>query len=192
MKTTDVLSNKHVLETRYTTSRTNLLLVVAFTAINILLVLTKSDSYFLFSAYVPYVLVTAGMFVCGRYPAEYYGDEYAAMEFFDTPVFVVLLVLALVLLSFYFVSWIFSKNKKSGWLMFALVIFSLDTLVMFLFEGFALDSIIDIAFHVWVIVSLCLGINAGHKLKKMPLEEMDVLEPEFTESDAENTDSFVQ
>ena len=61
------------------------------------------------------------------------------------------------------------------WMITALVFFSLDTLAM-LSMGIGADSIIDIVFHVWVIVSLSMGISACSKLKKLPPEEIEVTE----------------
>ena len=183
MKKTNTPSQKQVLETKYNNSRTNLLLVVAFTAINIVLLVTKSDTYFLFSAYIPYVLVTMGMMLCGMLPEEYYGEDFAGMEFFNTSVFAIFLIIALVMVALYLISWIFSKKNRVGWLVFALVIFAVDTLGMFAFVGFALDSIIDIVFHIWVIVSLALGIHACGKLKKLPAEEIEVPELEMVEQE---------
>ncbi len=185
MNTPNTLSNKQVLETRYNNSRMNLLLVVAFTAINIVLLVTKSDTYFLFSAFIPYAMVTLGMMLCGMFPEEYYGEDLAGMEFFDSTVFAVFLGIAIVMVALYLLSWIFSKKNRVGWLVFALVIFAVDTLGMFAVEGFALESIIDIVFHVWVIVSLAVGIRAGGQLKKLPAEETNVLEWETTVEEQE-------
>ena len=178
MSTATPLSNRQDLENKYKNSRANLLIVVVFTIINIILLITKSDTYFLFSAFIPYVLVTIGMSICGMFPSEYYGEEFSNIEFLSPSVFTVFLVIALIITMLYFLCWTFSKNNRRGWLIAALVIFSIDTLGMFLINGFALDSMIDIAFHIWVIISLSLGIHAGHKLKKIPVEEEDVLETE--------------
>ncbi len=192
MKASNALSNKQVLETRYNNSRANLLLVVVFTVINIILLITESNTYFLFSAYIPYILVVLGMLLCGMYPEEYYVENDIGTEFFDTSVFAVLLAIALVFIALYLISWIFSKNNKYGWLIFALVIFSADTLGMFAFEGFALDSIIDIVFHVWVIISLALGINACRKLKALPMDEIDTSEEAtITEAGEDVTNSGI-
>ncbi len=185
MNTPNTLSNKQVLETKYNNSRMNLLLVVAFTAINIVLLVTKSDTYFLFSAFIPYAMVTLGMMLCGMFPEEYYGEDLAGIEFLDSTVFAVFLGIAIVMVVLYLLSWIFSKKNRVGWLVFALVIFAVDTLGMFAVEGFALESIIDIVFHVWVIVSLAVGIRAGGQLKKLPAEETDVLEWETTVEEQE-------
>ena len=80
---------------KYNMSRMNLLLVVAFTAINILLLVTNANSYFLFSAFIPYFLTTMGMILCGRFPEEYYTGELQNVEFFDNSVFVILLIISI-------------------------------------------------------------------------------------------------
>lgn len=186
MKTPNNLSERQVLEVKYKNSRNNLLIVVAFTVVNILLLISKSDTYFLFSAYIPYALVVFGMLFSGMYPQEYYEQEFSEMQMLSPAFFAVLLGIALVIVAFYLISWIFSKNNKSGWLIFALVIFSVDTLGMLFFTGVALENIIDIVFHVWVIISLALGINAGSKLKKIPAEDAVVSEIQNTEEDLQN------
>ena len=78
----NTLTERQVLETKYRNSRSNLLFVLIFTAINILLLVAQTNTYFLFSAYIPYALVGIGMLLCGMYPAEYYGQDYSSMEFF--------------------------------------------------------------------------------------------------------------
>jgi len=178
MSKTVFLNSRQEFETKYRNSRANLLFVVAFTVVNILLLVINSNTYFLFSAFIPYVLVILGMDVCGMFPPEYYGDEFSDLTFFNTSVFAVFLVIALIITAVYFLCWIFSKNNRKGWLIAALVMFVIDTAGMFFVNGFALDSIVDIAFHIWVIVSLSLGIHAGHKLKTMPVEEEAAAETE--------------
>ena len=89
------------LESRYASARANLLLVVVFTAVNLALLIFESGTYFLFSAWIPYLIVDLGLFECGRYPAEYYTGEWANMEFLDNSFFVVTLVVALVLILLY-------------------------------------------------------------------------------------------
>ena len=55
-------------ETKYNSSIANLLLVVAFSVINIVLLVTNANTYFLFSAFIPYFVVDYGMYFCGLYP----------------------------------------------------------------------------------------------------------------------------
>lgn len=182
MSTPTTLSNRQALEKKYNGSRMNLLLVVVFTVVNIILLVTNSNTYFVFSASIPYFLVGIAMEFCGMYPeeyyTEYYGEDLANFQFTDTSFFVICLVIAIVIIALYLISWIFSKNNKTGWLIFALIFFAIDTLGMFVLLGINFDSIIDIAFHVWVIVSLFIGISAGSKLKNLSEDEVFVEETE--------------
>ncbi|MBQ8028597.1 MAG: hypothetical protein IJ262_04225 [Clostridia bacterium] len=155
------------LEVRYNSSIVNLLLVVVFTAINVVLLVTNSNTYFLFSAFIPYFLADYGMYFCGMYPEEYYSDV-PDMEFSQKSLFAITISIAVAILLLYFLCWYFSKKKKIGWLIFALVLFVVDTLAMLGFSGFSSDMILDIVFHVWVIASLVGGIVNFKKLKKLP------------------------
>ena len=137
--------------------------------INIILLVANSNTYFLFSAFVPYAIVDLAMLFCGKYPAEFYGDlsEY---EFFGTPVLVIAVVIATVICGLYLLCWLLSKKGRVAWLIVALSLFVLDTLLMLL-NGIGVDSIIDVVFHGWVILSLSMGVAARFKLKKLPEEE---------------------
>ena len=57
---------------RLNTARTNILIVVALTLINVFILLFGGDSYFVFSASFPYIMVFYAMFLCGKFPIEYY------------------------------------------------------------------------------------------------------------------------
>lgn len=175
-------------EQRYNRSRMNLLLVVVFTAINLILLVTNADTYFLFSAFIPYFITVMGMLLCGRFPEEYY-DGMEDMVFLDNSAFVILLIISVVLTLLYLLAWIMSGKKRVGWLIFALVFFALDTIGMLVLNGIAVDSVIDILFHAWVIVDLILGIRAHYKLKKMPVEEAQPAEYSEGVSEAINTET---
>ena len=170
------------LNQKYGSARFNLLLVVLFSAINLLLLVTKSSTYFLFSASIPYMLTDLGMFLCGMYPADYYTGELEGFQALPSVVFYVMLAISIVILLLYLVSYLLSK-RRVGWLIFSLVFFALDTVGMFLYFGIALDMIIDIAFHIWVIVILVQGIRAHYQLKNLPPE------PQIEEPVTENTDA---
>lgn len=188
MPTLNTVSNRDMLETKYKRSRNNLLLVVVFTVINLILLISKSNTYFLFSAYIPYAFVDMGMLLCGIYPAEVYGEEFLNTEFLDPSVFAIFIGIALVVVILYLLSWIFSKKHKVGWLIFALVFFVIDTVAMLVLWGVQMDNIIDIVFHAWVIISLSMGISANLKLKKLPLEE-ETSEYEELEEGAETEET---
>lgn len=176
-------SQRQQMERRYASARMNLLWVVLFTAINIVLLVSNSYTYFLFSAFIPYAIVDYGMIVCGKYPADFYGDL-SQYQFFDTTVLVVLIAVAAVICVLYLLCWIFSKKRRVAWLIIGLVFFALDTVFMLL-GGISADRILDIVFHGWVIISLIGGIIAHFKLKKLPAEEpAPVAEPVQTEETA--------
>jgi len=149
----------------------NLLLVVVFTAINLFLLAINADLYFLFSAFIPYFITSIGMFICGRFPEEYYVDGLEEMIFLDNSVFVIMLVISLVLTLLYLLAWFMSNKQRVGWIIFALVFFGIDTLGMLFINGISVEAIFDILFHAWVIYYLILGIRAHYKLKNLPPEE---------------------
>jgi len=185
------------LEQKLKTARINLLFVVIFTSINLFLLVTNSNSYFLFSAFLPYFLADLGMYFCGRYPAEYYGEEYGELLFFNDTVFFILMGAAIILTLLYLLAWFMSRKQGSGWFLFALVFFIIDTVGMLFIGGISIDVILDILFHAWVIYYLVLGINACNQLKKLPEKEetvqynTEINEPEYgaVEQDSENTDT---
>ena len=179
---TQQLSQREILVNKYQSARHNILLVVAFTLINIILLVTNSNSYFLFSASIPYFIVDLGMLLCGKYPQEYYVGELAGIGTLNDTFFVVTLVVAAVILLLYLLSWIFCKKPRVGWMIFALVFFVIDTIGMLYLMGISTDAILDIVFHGWVIVSLISGVTAYFKLKKLPEEEeVPELQKELTE-----------
>ena len=191
---TQSLSPRRACERQYLSARSNLLLVIVFTAINLLLLVTNSDMYFLFSASIPYYLVTMGMYMCGRFPAEYYGADFDSLVFLDNSVFVILLVISISIIALYLLTWFMSSKNRCGWLIFALVLFTLDTVGMLLFYGLSFEAAFDILFHAWVIYYLVMGIKAHNKLKTLPPDEetgfpFTVEMPENAEESAENTEA---
>ena len=177
------LTQRDLLEAKYKNSRLNLLLVVAFTAINMIMLFADASAYFLFSAFVPYYLTYLGLYLGGKFPAEVYADIVPeGYEFvgYGNGVVIVCTVIAVLIVAVYLLSWIFSNKKRVGWIIAALAIFSIDTILMFFLNGFAVENILDIVFHVWVIIDLSRGISAYFKLKKLPVEEIPVAEDGVT------------
>ena len=135
--------------TVYNTARSNLLLVVAFTVVNLVLSLISADVYFLFSATVPQLLMGIGLL------AE------------DSLVLTVCAVLAFLGVGVYLLCWLLSK-KHRGWMVVALVLFSLDSLVALFTLLADVSMIIDVAIHAWVLYYLITGTSAMVKMKKNP------------------------
>lgn len=175
-------TKKSNLQTRYNSAISNLLLVIAFSVINIVLLLTDGSSYFLFSAFIPYFAVDYGMYFCGLYPEEYYADV-PDMEFADKSFLAVTVVAAAVILLIYLLCWYLAKKKKIGAVIFALVFFLADTVAMLVLSGISSDSFVDILVHIWVIYYLIMAIVTYNRMKKAP----DV-SPE-TEMEEESTDA---
>ena len=145
------MTERQRIQQKYSTSRANLLLVIILTVVNIVLFLAGSDSMLLFSASIPYFAVVFGW----------------ALDIL--PMGIIVAVIALVL---YLVSWIFSK-KKPGWMTVALVLFILDTLGMLgmylLMED--VSGILDVLIHAYVLYYLIVGVSSAKKLKNLPEEE---------------------
>lgn len=184
--TTTIPSQSSLLLNQYNAARSNLLLVVGFTLFNIILLVTNSNTYFLFSAYIPYIFGDFGMYLCGKYPAEYYGADMADLKFAGNGVFALFIGLAVVFIALYFLCWIFSKKQRVGWMIAALVLFIADTIILLLIGGISVDLMMDYVFHVWVIVSLSRGVVAYFKYKKLPPEEEFENETQAQEVTAEN------
>lgn len=165
----NITKAREKLDARYNMSRHNILLVVIFSLVNVILLTVNSGTYFLFTAFFPYYAVLMGKVLGGIYSVEISGAE-LGFEGYAKTIMIVSVIIALVIIGLYFISWLLSKKHGVGWMIFALVFFSLDTLFLFLVYGIAIDGLLDIVFHGWVIVSLSMGINAYFKLKKMPAE----------------------
>lgn len=179
------MSERVMLENKYLSSRGNILLVVLFTLVNIIIAVTGGDTYFLFSASIPYYIAFFAALWCGKMPAEYYeGTGLTEVDFWPSSALIVAAVIAVIIIALYFLFWLFSK-KKVGWLIAALVFFSLDTVFMFAIFGFSTNMLFDIVFHAWVIISFAIGINAHCRLKKLPNEPITEL---VTEPSSENTE----
>ena len=169
------LSQRDVLQNKFNGARANLLLVVLFSAVNLVMLVLNTGSYFLFSASVPYIIGDIAMDLCGKYPAEYYEEVYGYVpstdEIYGNGVFAVLIAFAVTFIALYLICWFFSKKPRVGFLVFALVLFVIDTAALIVLAGFSTDWILDYVFHAWVIISLISGISAYGKLKKLPVEE---------------------
>lgn len=182
------LSQRDVLQNKFNGARANLLLVVLFSAINLVMLVLNTGSYFLFSATVPYIIGDIAMDWCGKYPAEYYEAVYggvpATEEMYGNGVFAVLFAIAAAVIVLYLVCWFLSKKPRVGFLIFALVLFAIDTVVLFTVYVIDASMILDYVFHAWVLISLISGISAYFKLKKLPPEEeAPVIEPDAPVAD---------
>ncbi|MBQ8413926.1 MAG: hypothetical protein IJX58_01595 [Clostridia bacterium] len=172
-------AERQILINKYKNARINLLIIIILTAINMIALATNMDSYFLFSANIPYFITMLGVFFCGMLPKDYYVEmELEGMFFYNKSFFVVMLIIAILILGVYFICWLFSKDGKVLWIKIALGLFIADTVLM-LILGSSGSFVLDLVFHIWFIVTLFSGIKAQKALDAMPKES--VIEGEFTE-----------
>lgn len=126
---------------KYNNSRQSILLLFIFSVINIFSI-SMLSTYFLFSAYLPQVLIS--------------------LAYLDPSLTPVMVILSILYILPYLLCYIFSK-KKAGWMVAALVLFSVDSL-FFLIDLFAylaagdLSFIIDLIFRIYVLASLIIGV----------------------------------
>ncbi|MCL2812710.1 MAG: hypothetical protein FWD25_12595 [Clostridia bacterium] len=155
------MKSREQLEKTFNTSRGNLLAVVVLTSVNILLTVTNTDLHFLFSASIPMLLL-------------YLGSEFSFIT--DSFTFTALGIgAAFLAISFYGLFWFLSKKRK-GWIVAALVFFSIDVLFILwlifpITDGLDFSLVIELAFISWIMYYLITGTKAWYQLKKMPPAE---------------------
>ena len=141
---------------RFTRARSNLLLVVAFTTINIVLNIIESDIFFLFSATIPTLLLEIGREL---------GSE--AVGIF----------LATVIIFVYLLCWIMAKRWRA-FILVALIFFAVDALFFFfiffeIIHNIEFTYLIWLAFQVWILFYLITGTVAWAKLRRVTKYDID-------------------
>lgn len=153
---------------RVASARVVILSIVILTALNFIMLLSQSDLYFLYSASVPYILTFLAMVACGVFPPEYYGGNYPYMDFLPNSYFIMAIIFSIIIVGLYLLCFFMSKKYRTSWLIVALVLFALDTLFMlcaYLFLEYT-SGIIDVVFHVIILVSLAMGVHGSCQLSK--------------------------
>lgn len=166
-------SKAQVWANRYRNARMDLLCVVILTAVNLVLLATDGDTYFVFSASIPYAIASLARYMCGLYPEDWYEGGYGAYEFYDPSLFYMALAFGAVIVVVYLLCFIFSSKNRVGWMIAGLSLFSLDTLFMLWYYGITSDMVIDLVFHVFCVVMLACGVYAHFKLKRVMQEEQE-------------------
>ena len=156
---------RQITQAKYNRSRANLLLVIVFTVVNLFTV-TFGNTYFLFSANLPMLFPAVAAEIAAD---PLYMTEMGLMPEDGTAVIIIGLILGLILTVPYLLCWIFSK-KRPGWMVAALVFFSIDCLVLLGLYDLT-DVLFDLLIHGWVMFYLITGVTHGFKLKTMPEDE---------------------
>lgn len=143
--------------------RYSVLLILIFTTINLVFLLLDADRYFLFSASIPYFMTAFGIGL----DSAIGGTTYTFTA----------LAISAVILIVYLVCWFMGK-KQTGWLITALVLFSMDSLGLIFFSFTLLENplenIVDFLFHGWAIVELIQAVRCAGKLKKLAAQDRPV------------------
>lgn len=147
---------------RINSGRHTLLLILIMTVVNLLLLLLNSDTYFLFSASIPYYLTLFGMVF----------DEMLGSIHPIGLLTIIALVISAVILGLYLLCWILGK-KRRGWLIAALIFFSVDTVGLIVLSLLVEDysGIVDLVIHVFAVISIASGVRAYSKLKTCPIND---------------------
>ena len=147
------MSPRDEVERKYRNCRANLLMVVLFTVFN-LVTYPFVSFYFPFAATIP----------CYEMHLTFQENPEVAFAELLIPI-----IIGIILTVPYLLCWIFSK-KRVGWMVAALVFFSLDCLLLIAMYDLT-SVIVDILFHAWVMFYLITGVIHGFKLKSMPEDE---------------------
>ena len=149
-------------DVKYKNGRMSLLIIVICSALNIILPVLLG-SYFLFSAYIPMYVADLGY--------------YMYVESGEMLLWIIGIIIGFITLVPYVLCFIFSK-KKVGWMIDALVMLGLDTLffipdfIFFMANG-ELSALLDLAFHIYALVTLIMGVVAGTKAEKQARPEFE-------------------
>ncbi len=142
---------------RYKSARLELLIVIAFTVLNIVMYFLETSTVMLFSAMIPFLAV-------------FYGNGFEIDPEIGFSLGTELgLAIAAICLATYLLCWLLSK-KNHVWLIVAAVLYGLDSVIMvyFYYEMEILsDSIIDIVIHCLVMYYFIAGAIVGKDLKKL-------------------------
>ncbi len=152
------VSYRESLQQHVKNGRRTLLGVILMTVLNVGLLLANSDSYFLFSASVPYYLTALGKAMDSGSNGIYTGTG---------------LAISAVILGVYLLLWVLSK-KHGNLLWAAAVLVALDLVCLVaLFVGLFGDltgAIVDILFHVVAIYQIGKGAASWKKFLQQPPE----------------------
>ena len=139
----------------YKNARVSLLLIIIFSVVN-LFSTVLAETYFLFSAYIPQLLISVGYYLSAETGLQLYTLVGGVMGF--------------ILIVPYFICWIFSK-KHVGWMIGALAFFAVYS-VIFLIDFIGLlamgdySMLIDLFIRVCALTSLILGVVYGFRAKR--------------------------
>ena len=156
---------------KFSRARANLLVLIAFTVINLIILLFDFNIAFLFSAFVPQLL-------------------FIVME--DLASAGLGMIIALLAVSVYGVCHLLSK-KRRVFMLIAFILFVIDAVIMLgmmMWLGDFSSFIFNILFHTWILFYLFTGSVAWYKLRKVTASDLEMIQQEVAqETEAKELDS---
>jgi hypothetical protein len=145
-------------------SRNNLLLVIAFTVINLVLIYFDANVNFLFSATIPQFVFNVAKLVAEQTDENIF--------------FVIGLIIAFIAVLSYFIFWLLARRTRVL-ILAALIFFCIDSLLLiylvFNNDEFNFSVLMEIAFHAWILYYLFTGVKAWSKLRGVSTEVYNTL-----------------
>lgn len=173
------------LDMKHRNARVSLLVVVAFTFINMMLRVSQTTGYFLFSANLPFFLTDVGMYFGGIYdnPTEAWLNAGFGMH--GERFFYGMLAVAILIVAAYFVLWLLSARDSILPMLIATVLFGVDTLFLvgatvFGLSDLSSDFVIDLLLHAYVLYALIDGTLARRRYLALP-EDAPIYDSEQSE-----------
>ena len=142
-------------EAKYRNARVSLLVIIAFSILNIFTI-TSSGTYYMISSYISQIVTVVG---------------YSLYLELNQKLFLILFgAIAAALILPYLLCFFFCK-RHVGWMIGATVMFSLDTLLLLIdvipgVLGGDYVILINLAFHIYALVTLIMGIKYGRDMKR--------------------------
>ena len=169
------MNTAHIKEqaVRFSRARNNLLLVVAITVINLVLILMETDVSFLFSATMPSILLYV---------------DWGFLEFVNNlgePLSMARIVVAFGITSIYLFCWIFAK-KVRVLIVVAFVLFAADALLfigVIAYYGVEFDFslAIQVGFLLWIMYYLVMGMIAWVNLRNTSSKDVEAAQQEVSQ-----------
>jgi len=148
---------------KFNRSRSNLIAVVVFTVVNLLALTFNYDFAFLFSAFVPQLLLI----------------------FLEEISVAAGLIAGLIGTSVYFICYLLSKRWRS-FILVALILFLLDALIMLgvmVLTGEYTEFLLNVLFHAWIIFYLISGTFAWVRLIDVTPAALKEIQEEVAEDE---------
>jgi hypothetical protein len=153
---------------KYRLGRLCILVVLALSAVQTLLISLGVNMVLVFSAFTPYLLVLYGRLLTGKLPPEYYeGEDMVTLEFLPGGFLIGTIALAVFLLLLYLLVWFFSKNEEGNWMLFGLILYAVDAVIMLVLFGIEWTLLFHYVLHGIVIGALASATSSGIRLRQI-------------------------